>query len=815
MIDVLKWLIGLRPLPAGASEGQWHLEFQSLPQGTTALGLIALCITALLGVFWLYKLEGRRLSLARRCGFVALRALVLTGVAIMLLDVVLVIERHEQIASHLVVLMDSSESMSLADPYTDDATTVKRMTSNLNWTGQDSGAMLKKLRESKRYDLAAMALGSRIGQLADGRELSLMHFDSKAEPVESWTGLANVPPKGPQTAIGNALKEALAAHRSQPMAGVLLVTDGQSNGGEDARKIAEQAGKQGAPVNILAMGTQQGPSNARLTELEASPVVFVRDPIKLAAVIDSEGLRGQSATVRLEQRKDGGDWTEVTQTPIVLAEDGAAQRAEFDFTPDATGQYDFRATVGDVTNELTDADNSATQSVKVVRQRIRVLLVAGYASPEVQFLRNALLRDQQIEFSSWLQASTDDYEQVGYKPLRRLPATQAELNHYDVLILFDPQVRDLGPSWSEMLTKFVGDAGGGLIYVSGELNTPHLFATNSADTTAPENDWTRMLPVVSEPGLYQSAADVKLSARETWNLELTADGADDPIFQFSPDPSKNRDILSSLPGMYWYFAVTRAKPGATVLAQHGDQRMHNAFGRHVLMATQRYGPGRTVFIGFDSTYRWRYLHEEYFDGFWARMVDRVGRSKVLGGRYPFTLSTERSVYRVGDRITVRVQMIPGQEDSTLVSQLHGEAEVAGQEPVALEFEAQPEHPDVLQASFKAEKAGSYLARVLPTASADGETAVRAATLPFKIEPPEQEFDNPRLNRALLDDLARASGGRVFTLADVDQMPDAFRVKQVDRLLQYRQELWDSPLLALMIVGLLTAEWVWRKMRRMA
>jgi hypothetical protein len=815
MIDVLKWLIGLRPLPTGASEGRWHLEFQSLPQGTVAIELIMLALLAIVGIHWLYRLEGRGLSAARRWTLVALRVLILGGVAVMLLDVVLVIERHELIPSQLILLMDSSESMSLSDPYTDDADVLKRMTTNLNWQADDRAATLKKLRASKRYDLAVAALESRVEQLADGRELSLMHFDSKAEPVESWSRLTSELPKGPQTAIGDALQTALAMHRGQPMAGVLLVTDGQSNAGEDARKVAEQARKLGAPVNVLAMGTEQGPSNVRLAELEASPVVFVRDPIKLAAVVDSEGLRGQSATVRLEQRKDGGDWTDVAQTPIVLGEDGAVLRVDFDFTPDTTGQYDFRATVGDVVNELTDADNSATQSVKVVRQRIRVLLVAGYASPEVQFLRNALLRDQQIEFSSWLQASTDDYEQVGYKPLRRLPATQAELNHYDAVILFDPQMRDLGPAWSEMLRKFVGDAGGGLIYVSGEVNTPHLFSTNSADATAPENDWKRMLPVVCEPGLYQSAADVKLSARETWNLELTPDGADDPAFQFSPDPSKNRDILASLPGMYWYFAVTRAKPGATVLAQHGDQRMHNTFGRHVLMATQRYGPGRAVFIGFDSTYRWRYLSEQYFDGFWARMVDRVGRSKVLGGRYPFTLSTEKSVYRVGDRVTVRVQMVPGQEDSGLVSQLRGDAEVAGQEPVALEFEAQPEHPDVLEASFKAEKAGSYLARVLPTASSDGETAVRAATLPFKIEPAEQEFDNPRLNRTLLDDVARASGGKVFTLTDVDQMPDAFRVKQVDRLLEYRQELWDSPLLALVIIGLLTTEWVWRKKCRMA
>ena len=71
--------------------------------------------------------------------------------------------------------------------------------------------------------------------------------------------------------------------------------------------------------------------------------------------------------------------------------------------------------------------------------------------------------------------------------------------------------------------------------------------------------------------------------------------------------------------------------------------------RHVLLASQLYGPGWTVFLGFDSTYRWRYLAENYFDGFWARLVDRVGRNKALGGRFPFQVNLGKSVYRVGDR----------------------------------------------------------------------------------------------------------------------------------------------------------------------
>ena len=483
MPETLKWLIGLKTLPSGSGEGDWHLEFQSLPQGGTGVALVALFVAVIAGVFWLYKREGRQLSLLRRIIFVALRGLIFAGIVVMLLDVVLVIERHEQVPSHLLMLVDSSESMSLTDPYPDDPA-AKQMAQRLGWSPEDTKANLKRLRETKRFELGTTALDPMIAPLSDGRKLSIYQFNSKAEPIESWTALASSLPKGPQTAIGDALKQALAAHRGQPFAGVLLVSDGQSNGGEDPHKVAQQAGKLGVPIHVLGMGTEQGPSNVRLTDLEVSPVVFVRDPIKLAAVIDSQGLRGQSANVRLELRKDGGDWSEVGQVPVVLGEDGAVQKIEFDYTPDTTGQIDFRATASDVPNELTDADNSATQSVKVVRQRIRVLMVAGYAAPEVQFMRNALLRDQSIEFSSWLQSATENYEQVGYKPLRRLPATQTELNHYDVVILYDPQMRDLGQTWSDMLTKFVGDAGGGLIYISGELNTPKLFSGNLGEIAA-------------------------------------------------------------------------------------------------------------------------------------------------------------------------------------------------------------------------------------------------------------------------------------------------------------------------------------------
>ena len=98
------------------------------------------------------------------------------------------------------------------------------------------------------------------------------------------------------------------------------------------------------------------------------------------------------------------------------------------------------------------------------------------------------------------------------------------------------------------------------------------------------------------------------------------------------------------------------------------------------------------------------MHEEYFDGFWARLIDRVGRSKVLGGRYPFTLATDKSTYRVGDRVTVRAELVGTADETAGITQLRGEIEHSGDAPAPLELDQLPESPQVLESTFIAEQA---------------------------------------------------------------------------------------------------------------
>src|SRR5271157_3218068 len=173
----------------------------------------------------------------------------------------------------------------------------------------------------------------------------------------------------------------------------------------------------------------------------------------------------------------------------------------------------------------------------------------------------------------------------------------------------------------------------------------------------------------------------------------------------------------------------------------------------------------------------------------------------------------KGVYRVGDRVSVGVRYT---DPAALAesSELTAELEIAGQPPEPLQFEKQPDDPGLLTASFPAQQAGAYSPRIVPVAAGDLGAGVRVSTTTFRVEPPRREIDEPALNRPLLTELARLTGGRVFELADVRQLDDSIPMREVTRTLETRDELWDAPLLFSAIILGLTAEWVLRKVYRM-
>src|SRR5262249_1335864 len=159
--------------------------------------------------------------------------------------------------------------------------------------------------------------------------------------------------------------------------------DGQSNSGEAPGKAAEYAAAEGVPIISLAMGTADGPRNAKINKIDVSPVVFVRDPSPLRVLVESRGMTGQNATVVVERSRDGGGWEELGRQTIAMEESGRVVVVPFEFKEEAPARLQMRARLEDVGPQLTTDDDTALADVRVIRQKLRVLFIAGETFPEV------------------------------------------------------------------------------------------------------------------------------------------------------------------------------------------------------------------------------------------------------------------------------------------------------------------------------------------------------------------------------------------------------------------------------------------------
>jgi hypothetical protein len=814
MNRLLQLMFGLGDGPL-APGGRWRLEWGAVPTGDRALLWLVAIVVAAVGVWWLYRVEAASRRPGVRLLLGAVRLAVLGAVAVMLLEPILIFSHVEHEPSNMIVLLDNSRSMGLRDA----------------WQAPSAGQALadvlrlpdgvRDLRKLTRLDQARRLLDGGLLTQLESRGDRLVHLhpfaDRLMESVESDSPnpsrpLAIKPPlatDGQSTAIGSAVRQAVLAYRGKPIAGILLISDGQSNVGESAVEAARFAAEERIPFVALGAGTEEGPRNVAIKSIETSPVVFERDHNNVTVLVESSGMPEMPATVVFEKRRLGEQqWQEVGREEITLRRDGRLQSASFRYAEEQAGKIELRAKILDVGPELTQDDNVRVSEVRVVRQKLRVLLVAGSTFPEIQFLKNTLLRDKTMELSTWLMSADATYDHPGSVPIRRLPSTQEEMSQLDCVILYDPDPEKWPENFPELLHKFVVQAGGGLIYVAGEMQTLHNFERQSE----PGMSWLSLLPVVREPGLFQTEVMMKLSAQTPWSLEATPEGRRDPIFTFAEDPGENQRILDSLPGMYWHFPVSRAKPGATVLAHHGDPRMRNEYGPDVLLATHLAGPGRTFFVGFDSTYRWRYLDDKYYDGFWTRMIDRAGRNKQLGGNYPFRLSLDWPNPHPGTKVTLLARFNDPADVDPALTALTGEVEHGDEAPQPLTL-TPGKTPGTFETSLTFTQSGPHVIRVWSGESREEQNA-KAATLTIDVELPNLEFESPTLDRGRLEAMAAAAHGLAAPLAQASEAVKSFHIGRIDHVYEQRKEIWDSPVFFGSIFLLLCAEWILRKRFRL-
>ena len=236
-----------------------------------------------------------------------------------------------------------------------------------------------------------------------------------------------------------------------------------------------------------------------------------------------------------------------------------------------------------------------------------------------------------------------------------------------------------------------------------------------------------------------------------------------------------------------------------------DPLKSSRFGPMPVLAVQQYGLGQSLYVGTDNTWRWRKnTGDEIYTTFWGQIAQRLALPHLTGGSRRTQLTLDRQNFVSGDRVTIYARLYRAGFEPVQDLVVKGAylLRTGSGSPTEISLRPVTDQPGVYRGEFIAPGAGSYKFGI----ESDPDTRVD-----LNVTAPRFELGDTAMNEPLLREMAGISGGEFFREETLFQLPDKIRAKTERVRSSLEVELWASPLYFLLLLGVVTTEWVLRKL----
>lgn len=760
-----------------------------LPAAAAALAATGACLAAL------YRYEARVAGPRRARRLVLLRLAALALVAWILLEPTLVRTVTRAIERELVVLVDESASMQLID----------------------DGAAASRL-DIARQALAAAGLEQQLSRQLRVRRLGVARSAAPSGESRSagWDQA---------TDLAAALETALDQVPPEQLAGALLVTDGRHNRPSRVDDAARRFGILDAPVGVLAVGSPDPPRDAAVVNVRSPEAVHLGDRMRIDAEVKFDHCKGEQAVVRLVRGADTLD-----QRILAIPQDHHREELRFLHKPESGGISGFRIEIDQLANERFADNNAWAFETSITEARTHVLLVDSSPRWEFRYLRNLFYgRDKSVQLQ-WLLTAPEgvtgsripDVHASAARPFgqaeaTRLPADEQEWRKFDVLILGDIPPETLTPGEWDTISRCVHQRGALLVLIAGPRFMPHALRSPAA---------RRLVPV--DPG---------------WGPRNYYDPGSQP-FAWAPTAAGRRhpatrpiadDEWAGFPPLDWRHPVAGLAEGAEVLLVAADggadapppagedlgaaldalTRRRQREAERALLVTRQAGRGKTALLLTDRTWRLREgAGDFHHHRFWRNLV-RWGAGPLLrAGTERVALGTDLLDYTADDKVVITARLRGADMTPVAAGDLHAEIRrndaVVGTVPLPPLPDSAGLHEGV---AGPFTRPGIYQVRLVGASAAallDGGGELPAARFRVVASRGPVELADTTLNRPLLDEIAKASGGKVVGPGEVADLLPLFLGQDLRREQVRETPLWDNPWVFALLAAVLTTEWLTRR-----
>ena len=602
--------------------------------------------------------------------------------------------------------------------------------------------------------------------------------------------LSNVPAEARRSDLGAALEAVDTHYAGRAVAGIVVVSDGADTGGVEP-------GWTGVPVFAVGVGAPAVSHDREVLDLSAGQVVVAESVVDLGISVVGHGFGDEQFEVRVLE--DGQLLRVLDVTP---AADGAVVRVVVPVSPRPQAATLYTVEIPVDPMELVSENNVRSVLVQPAGRPRRVLLVEGAPGYEHSFLKRALHDDPGIVVDAVvLKGQNDRGEQTFYiqgdaERTRALasgyPTTAEALFAYDAVILANIEAALLRPAQLDMTVAFVAERGGGLLVMGARS-----FGDRGVRGTPLET----LLPLtLGDRGV--GGARLRNRAGTSHRLVLTGDGERHPIMRLAASAAETRRQWDAAPGLGNVISLGPPRPGTAVLATTTGEPP----AARPLIATQRFGRGRTMLFAGEASWRWKMLlpsADTTYDMFWKQTA------RWLGAEAP-------------ERVALRVEGGRAEGDILHVDVVVADDLFAPVIDAAVRVRVTDPNGDTREvaATLVAGQTGRYAAEVEPTlrgvyqvtALVDrGAGEPGRADMAVLVGGADQELMDPRRQDPVLRRVAEASGGRFLDADRLDDLAGALRANAEPAPPTVR-DLWNTVWGFLLVVGVLTGEWALRRQR---
>lgn len=644
--------------------------------------------------------------------------------------------------------------------------------------------------ESRRRE--ASALASRWLDEADPPPHSVHRLGRSVDGIALAELKDEYPADADQTRIVGGLGELLEADAERALGAVVLISDGADTSGS-ARETDLAA--LGVPVHTVALGSEQEITDDAIVRVEADAVAFLRQSARVRVTLRAVG--GERRTLPLTLRKNGS----VVREVMVEVPAGEEVAVEIPFTPERLGRAVYQVTIPLAPEDAVPENNERAFLVRVQRDRLRVLLVAGEPSWDVRFLRRFLKRDPSIDLVSFfILRTTSDLTMAGSSELALIPFPTDELfrehlGSFDVVVF---QNFEFGPYQMAPYLVRIRDyvlRGGSFAMVGGE----RAFASGGYSRTPV----AEILPVALPPA---ETASTRALVTGRFRPRLVDSSLSHPLVAFLPDEGANRATWERLAPLEGANLLLGPRGGGRVLLEH--PRSRSGAQALPILTVGAAGRGRVMALGSDTSWRWGMTTAgETGDGsayerFWDRSLRWLARDPSLDAS---KISTDRPRYARGGAMRVEVLLrddgyAPEAERALRVSLL----DQAGRELETSELLTDAEgraHAELVAP----EHPGGYRVTLL----AEGELSARAEE-GFVVEEGGDELADARPSPEFLRGLSEATGGVHHASASTAPALEDFEATRSRSMGLVEVAPMASPWAFFFVVAVLLGEWGLRR-----